>query len=89
MVILSVLTMAYIDEQLNGQICLGSSSMERRNRDEDGTEGAMYTIERAPLTCHPPKGSKYGEPPAGLEPAILGLGGRCLIHWATEAMKCK
>ena len=26
-----------------------------------------------------------GEPPAGLEPAILGLGGRCLIHWATEA----
>ena len=25
------------------------------------------------------------EPPAGLEPAIPGLGGRCLIHWATEA----
>ena len=24
-------------------------------------------------------------PPAGLEPAIPGLGGRCLIHWATEA----
>ena len=27
----------------------------------------------------------YHEPPAGLEPAIPGLGGRCLIHWATEA----
>ena len=26
------------------------------------------------------------EPPAGLEPAIPGLGGRCLIHWATEAI---
>ena len=26
------------------------------------------------------------EPPAGLEPAILALGGRCLIHWATEAV---
>ena len=25
------------------------------------------------------------QPPAGLEPAIPGLGGRCLIHWATEA----
>ena len=25
------------------------------------------------------------KPPAGLEPAIPGLGGRCLIHWATEA----
>ena len=24
-------------------------------------------------------------PPTGLEPAIPGLGGRCLIHWATEA----
>ena len=28
---------------------------------------------------------KTHEPPAGLEPAIPGLGGRCLIHWATEA----
>ena len=28
---------------------------------------------------------KNHEPPAGLEPAIPGLGGRCLIHWATEA----
>lgn len=26
------------------------------------------------------------QPPAGLEPAIPGLGGRCLIHWATEAV---
>ena len=25
------------------------------------------------------------EPPAGLEPAIPGLGGRCRIHWATGA----
>ena len=25
-------------------------------------------------------------PPTGLEPAIPGLGGRCLIHWATEAI---
>lgn len=24
-------------------------------------------------------------PLVGLEPTILGLGGRCLIHWATEA----
>ena len=24
-------------------------------------------------------------PPTGLEPAIPGLEGRCLIHWATEA----
>ena len=28
---------------------------------------------------------KIFQPPAGLEPAIPGLGGRCLIHWATEA----
>ena len=28
----------------------------------------------------------YLKPPAGLEPAISGLGGRCLIHWATEAI---
>ncbi len=28
---------------------------------------------------------KMYQPPAGLEPAIPGLGGRCLIHWATEA----
>ena len=28
----------------------------------------------------------FNQPPAGLEPAIPGLGGRCLIHWATEAM---
>ena len=24
-------------------------------------------------------------PPTGLEPAIFGLGGRCVIHYATEA----
>jgi hypothetical protein len=24
-------------------------------------------------------------PTVGLEPTILGLGGRCLIHWATWA----
>ena len=29
--------------------------------------------------------SKNSLPPTGLEPAIPGLGGRCLIHWATEA----
>lgn len=29
---------------------------------------------------------KKNQPPAGLEPAIPGLGGRCLIHWATEAV---
>lgn len=29
---------------------------------------------------------KEDQPPAGLEPAIPGLGGRCLIHWATEAV---
>lgn len=29
--------------------------------------------------------SKNCLPPTGLEPAIPGLGGRCLIHWATEA----
>ena len=28
---------------------------------------------------------KSALPPTGLEPAIPGLGGRCLIHWATEA----
>ena len=31
-------------------------------------------------------GCEKVEPPAGLEPAIPGLGGRCLIHWATEAI---
>lgn len=31
------------------------------------------------------KASKNCLPPTGLEPAIPGLGGRCLIHWATEA----
>ena len=38
------------------------------------------------------KEKKKSEPPAGLEPAIPGLGGRCLIHWATEAstgIECK
>lgn len=27
-------------------------------------------------------------PPTGLEPAIRGLGGRCLIHLATKASGC-
>ena len=27
----------------------------------------------------------FCQPPARLEPAIPGLGGRCLIHWATVA----
>ena len=32
------------------------------------------------------KATESVEPPAGLEPAIPGLGGRSLIHWATEAV---
>ena len=30
-----------------------------------------------------------GTPPTGVEPAIPGLGGRCRIHWATEAHEVK
>lgn len=33
--------------------------------------------------CFPP--TIFRVPLVGLEPTILGLGGRCLIHWATEA----
>jgi hypothetical protein len=30
---------------------------------------------------------KLRVPPMGLEPTIPGLGGRCLIRWATEAVE--
>ena len=32
---------------------------------------------------------KISSPPTGVEPAIPGLGGRCRIHWATEAHNSK
>ena len=46
-------------------------------------ETCIHNVEKeSPVYDDIPNKNK---PPAGLEPAIPGLGGRCLIHWATEA----
>ena len=55
--------------------------MERKK----GQKGKWEKEDEETSANHVLSERKYNLPPEGLESSILCLGGRCHIHWATEA----